>query len=87
MEIATALNLRSQDNSHILVAASEVKTTTPLGKNDVIIENFSAGFENLKARFIRVIAVNIKTCPEWHVGKGSKAWVFADEVVVNGRLE
>jgi len=71
------------DDSHILVAESEIKTTTPLGKNDAIIENFSADFENLKARYIRVIAVNIKTCPEWHVGKGSKAWVFADEVVVN----
>jgi hexosaminidase len=73
------------DNNHILVAESEIKTTTPLGKNDAIIEKFSAGFENLKARYIRVIAVNIKTCPEWHVGKGSKAWVFADEVIVNGK--
>lgn len=73
------------DNSHILVAESEIKTTTPLGKNEAIIEKFSAGFENLKARYIRVIAVNIKTCPEWHVGKGSKAWVFADEVIVNGK--
>ena len=36
----------------------------------------------LSARFIRVIATNRKTCPEWHPGAGGKAWVFADEIVV-----
>lgn len=35
-----------------------------------------------RTRFIRLKAENIKTCPDWHVGKGQKAWIFADEIVV-----
>jgi hypothetical protein len=35
-----------------------------------------------RTRFIRLKAENIKICPDWHVGKGQKAWIFADEIVV-----
>jgi arylsulfatase A-like enzyme len=34
------------------------------------------------ARFVRVKATNIGTCPPWHPGAGSKAWLFADEIIV-----
>ncbi len=33
--------------------------------------------------FIKVMASNIKTCPDWHKGSGDKAWVFCDEIVYN----
>ena len=35
-----------------------------------------------KARFIRVIAQNIQTCPAGHPGEGEKAWLFADEIII-----
>jgi len=35
-----------------------------------------------RARYIRLKAENIKTCPDGHIGKGQKAWIFADEIVV-----
>jgi hypothetical protein len=38
--------------------------------------------KDAKARFIKVIAKNIGQCPDWHVGKGGKAWLFIDEIVV-----
>ncbi|HSG67507.1 MAG TPA: sulfatase [Bacteroidales bacterium] len=38
---------------------------------------------NIQARFVRVLAKNTGTCPDWHPGKGEKAWLFVDEVVVN----
>jgi hexosaminidase len=34
------------------------------------------------ARFVRVRAKNIGVCPEWHIAKGDKAWLFVDEIVV-----
>ncbi|MEP7324174.1 MAG: sialate O-acetylesterase, partial [Saprospiraceae bacterium] len=37
---------------------------------------------NTTARYIKVKAMNIGTCPAWHPGSGSKSWVFADEIVV-----
>lgn len=35
-----------------------------------------------KAQYIRVHAKNIGTCPEWHAGNGGRAWLFADELIV-----
>jgi hexosaminidase len=34
------------------------------------------------ARFVRVRAKNIGVCPDWHIAKGDKAWLFVDEIVV-----
>ena len=34
------------------------------------------------ARFVRISAKNIGICPDWHPGKGQKAWLFVDEVEV-----
>ena len=35
-----------------------------------------------KARYVRVTAPNIKRCPDWHLGAGGKAWIFADEIEI-----
>lgn len=52
-------------------------------KNDKPIRK-PCGLDNLdlKARYIRITAENIKQCPEWHKGSGGKAWIFCDEIVV-----
>ena len=34
------------------------------------------------ARFVKFKAENIGNCPDWHMGKGGKAWLFVDEVVI-----
>ncbi len=39
-------------------------------------------FEKCSARFIKVKAINIGVCPDWHYGKGGNAWLFCDEIVV-----
>jgi len=36
-----------------------------------------------KARFIKIIAHNRGICPDNHPGKGEKAWLFVDEVMIN----
>jgi len=37
------------------------------------------------ARFVRFDARNKGQCPAWHIGHGGKAWLFADELVVDNR--
>ena len=37
---------------------------------------------DVRARYIRVHARNLGTCPSWHVGAGGKAWLFVDEIEV-----
>lgn len=46
------------------------------------IKNIDAKLNKIKARFIRVYAKNIGTCPPWHVGAGKKAWLFVDEITI-----
>ena len=36
-----------------------------------------------QARFVRIVAKNIGVCPKWHPGRGGKAWLFVDEVIIN----
>jgi arylsulfatase len=35
-------------------------------------------------RYVRVRARNLGRCPEWHPGAGGLAWLFVDEIVVEG---
>ena len=39
-------------------------------------------FPEQQARYIKLTAHNLGTCPSWHRGAGDKAWLFVDEVVV-----
>ena len=46
------------------------------------IKTYSKTLRKITARFIRVKAMNIGTCPRWHPGAGSKSWIFTDEICV-----
>ncbi|RPI00539.1 MAG: beta-N-acetylhexosaminidase [Calditrichaeota bacterium] len=50
--------------------------------NEIIIRRFSAPFSALDARYVKVVAQNRGTCPEGHPGAGGKAWLFADEIII-----
>lgn len=36
--------------------------------------------QSIKTRFIKVVAINRGTCPDWHKGAGNPSWIFADEI-------
>jgi hypothetical protein len=59
-----------------------IKNTVPEEKGKAFIETFSAALQGNSARYIKVKAVNMKVCPKWHKGYPGKAWIFADEIVV-----
>jgi hypothetical protein len=46
------------------------------------VRTFAAELDGAQARYVRVHAVNRKTCPEWHVGAGGSCWLFTDEIIV-----
>lgn len=37
----------------------------------------------VSARYLRITAESLKTCPEWHRGYGKPSWIFIDEIIVN----
>jgi len=58
-----------------------LKSKTSPKETGSIIEHFEIK-ENLKARYIKVVAKNRGFCPEWHKGAGGKCWIFVDEIFV-----
>ncbi len=47
-----------------------------------VIKDIRKEFPATKARYIRVRGTNVGLCPEWHPGKGDRAWLFIDEIIV-----
>jgi hypothetical protein len=39
-------------------------------------------FKEAEARYLRITALSMKTCPEWHRGFGMPSWIFCDEIIL-----
>ena len=52
------------------------------GRKGALLKEFCAELKNQKPRYVRVHAKNVGRCPEWHKGKGEKAWLFVDEISI-----
>jgi len=73
----------SLSNDNINYFADKIISNDIQQKNsEVILKDFTAEFNNQKARFIKVKAESIKKCPDWHPGAGGKVWLFIDEIVI-----
>ncbi|MDR3666254.1 MAG: family 20 glycosylhydrolase [Ignavibacteriaceae bacterium] len=71
----------SEDN----IAFNNIRTINndiPQKSTEVLIKEFAALYNKEKARYIKVKALSIKECPDWHSGSGGKAWLFIDEILV-----
>jgi hexosaminidase len=71
----------SENGKDYLVLAVLANDISPLDPEPQVRE-FSFNPAGQKARFVRVHARNISVCPEGHPGAGNKAWLFADEIIV-----
>lgn len=43
---------------------------------------FELTFDKTVARYVRITAISMKTCPEWHRGFGKPSWIFVDEIIL-----
>jgi hypothetical protein len=55
---------------------------TDVTAKGVIIEEFRYPVEPLSLRYLKVRTKSFLRCPDWHKGAGGKAWIFADEIVI-----
>ncbi len=62
---------------------SVVKCNIPLTDNVIRRNNFIIQGLDLDGRYVRVKASSIKIIPDSNILKGQKAWLYADEVMVN----
>ena len=59
--------------------------TAPVSPKDVdnLVKYYTINLPiKAKTQFVKVVAKNMGSCPEWHPGAGGKAWIFADEIII-----
>lgn len=59
-----------------------IKNDVPIDDYNVYVKDFALNNLNIKARYVKVVATNFGTIPEWHLGRGGEAFIFVDEIVI-----
>ncbi|MBZ0198529.1 MAG: family 20 glycosylhydrolase [Ignavibacteriaceae bacterium] len=72
--------ISSDGTNYTLVG--EVVNDASDDKPDNFRKDFTFEIKSVETRYIKVVARSIGVCPEGHAGAGKKAWLFADEIVV-----
>lgn len=62
-------------------SVGKVTNQVPLDADDSVIQELAVR-PRCEARYVKMAAKNIGTCPDWHVGAGQPAWIFCDEFVI-----
>ncbi len=55
----------------------------PLKIQGSAMKGFECKFDTATVKYIKVVGNPVAKLPAWHPGKGDKAWLFVDEVLVN----
>lgn len=71
----------STDGENYAVFGSATNITSPR-KTGSFIQTFKLSNPGITARYVKVTAESLKTCPGWHVGSGLPCWIFTDEIIV-----
>jgi hexosaminidase len=74
--------LSSMNGNQFNPLATIVNNISP-AEEKPIIKDFTVEFKPVKARYVKILARNMGVCPKWHPGAGEKAWIFADEIMID----
>ena len=72
----------SSDDGRTFALLGERAFPIPSADQEISLLEYAQPVHNVRARFIRVYAENLGVCPDWHPGRGGKAWLFIDEIIV-----
>ena len=71
------------DNGKTFTPFGSVMCDAPQANKDANIKTFNVVHKTFSpARYVKVVAHNLKTCPRWHIGAGYPCWIFCDEIIV-----
>lgn len=62
-------------------SVGKVKNVVPQDEEEAVVQEMEVRLRS-EARFVKMLAKSLGTCPDWHVGAGSPAWIFCDEIVI-----
>ena len=69
------------DDGKSFRSVGKVKNTVPIDEDGAFVQEMEVR-PRTNARYVKMVAKTIGTCPEGHVGAGQKAWIFCDELVI-----
>src|SRR6185436_607731 len=73
----------SDDGKNFSPFEAAITNEPPQPNKNFSTKTFAAATNKIcKARYVKAVAHNIKTCPRWHIGAGYNCWIFCDEIVV-----
>lgn len=70
------------ENGKTYISVGKIKNDVSQKNMDMVIKDFVIEFYPKHMQYIKVVAKNVKHCPDWHPGAGGKTWIFSDEIVV-----
>ncbi len=74
--------ISTQNSEHFVTECEWGATEITSSENQPYIGEVEIKCDIKNTRLLKIIVENIGECPEWHDGKGNKAWLFLDEVWV-----
>jgi predicted alpha-1,2-mannosidase len=66
------------------IPKSRIISNVPDRKEGSVIKEFTLKNLAVRARYIKVFAKNYGKLPDWHLGAGGQAWIFVDEITIQG---
>ncbi|MGB8316823.1 MAG: sulfatase/phosphatase domain-containing protein [Ignavibacteriaceae bacterium] len=76
------VEIQYSDDKKNFTSLGKINRKSSLKSTYIFKEYFDFRSEPIKARYLKIHAKNIGTCPPWHSGAGGRAWIFTDEVIV-----
>jgi len=64
-------------------SAGEALNDVSLRQEGAVVKRFTLTIAPRSARYLKIKAVALLNCPDWHKGAGNKSWIFADEVQID----
>jgi hypothetical protein len=61
---------------------ARLSSLIPDDEYGVILRDVVADLAGIEARYLRVVARNFGSIPDWHPGHGGGAFIFIDEILV-----
>jgi len=77
-EVEYAVSTDGKSYMPVATLANDVPQST----QKQLTKDFSARFSPIRARFVRIHARSLGSCPAWHKEAGQPVWVYLDEVFV-----
>lgn len=80
--LPTAIEVAVSDDGKKFKIAGVETYEPPKENQGNFVKDLTLSLKQVTGRYIRLKVKNVGIIPDWHSGKGNKAWLFVDEIIV-----